>query len=56
VASLPASAAGAAVYAAPWNGSDENGDLLPPGLYIARVEVTSNSRSEIKYRRLMIVR
>jgi hypothetical protein len=32
-------------YSMPWNGQDTKGDLVPPGIYIARIEVDSQSAS-----------
>jgi len=32
-------------YSMPWKGQDTKGDLVPPGIYIARIEVDSQSAS-----------
>lgn len=56
VTGLPASDLGGNVFSATWNGLDENGEPVAPGVYICRVEVTSQNRADIKYRKIAVVR
>ena len=46
VAVVPVAATGSGRFPAQWTGRDESGDLVPPGLYLVRLEVASDRESQ----------
>ena len=41
------------LYRISWDGSDENGDLVPPGLYLARIGVASDGEEKDRIQQLV---
>jgi hypothetical protein len=55
VVSLPWSGSAGAYYA-DWQGVDTDGRPVSPGVYIARVEISADGQTGVKYRKIAVVR
>ncbi|MBI4397155.1 MAG: hypothetical protein HY548_08675 [Elusimicrobia bacterium] len=56
VRGLTAASTSGNVVTATWNGTDEDGRQVSAGVYLCRMEITANSRTEVKIRRIAVVR
>ncbi len=56
IVSLRPSSLSSTLVTADWNGLDENGGTVAPGVYLCRVEVKANNQNDVRYHKIVIIK